>query len=198
MKSFRVSELTFNNREVIDFHKNKILLISIYFIGIILIAPFYLLFFCVYNILFDNIINDSLYFIRACIDSSGFQKILFVALLMLVTIIHEFVHGIFFYLFTGEKPLIGFKSIYLFAGSPNWYIKKKYYIVIALSPIILITIFGIATLSIIPTSISYLVVISITINAAGSVGDIWISIKLLNKPPESYIIDNGIALSINY
>jgi hypothetical protein len=120
-------------------------------------------------------------------------SIAFILALLLVMVIHELIHGFFFYLFTGAKPVIGFKSVYAYAGAPDWYIKKKYFIVITLSPLVLISSAGFLLLYLLNPPYSSIVFLVMTANAAGCAGDIWMSILLSRKPTETYINDTGVS-----
>lgn len=198
MKSIKLTEVSFENKEIVDFQKNKKLLIVINLLSLVLFAIFYFLFHLIYSVLFNNKINDPLYFFRSFKNSSDIYSIVFILLLLLILLLHELIHGLFFYLYTGEKPVIGLKSIYAYAGAPNWYIRKDNFNVVSLSPLIIITIIGFVLMWIMPASYSPILFLCITANAAGSIGDIWISIKLINKPSETYINDTGLFSSINY
>lgn len=44
---------------------------------------------------------------------------------ILVLILHELVHALFFSIVTGENPKLGLKGFYFYASAPDWYIPKK-------------------------------------------------------------------------
>ena len=198
MKSIRLNEGKFDNIEIVDFQKDKRLLIIVNLLSLVLFIVFYLLFFSIYFLIFNLKYFNLLYFYEAFKNSSYIYAVVLILLLIVVLIIHELIHGVFFYIYTGEKPTIGFKGIYGYAGAPGWYIKKDQFYIISLSPLILITILGFVFMQIIPENYRTVLFLVITVNAAGSIGDIWVSMKLLKKPKETYVNDTGLLVTIKY
>ena len=198
MKAVNKADANFNNRIVLDFHKNIKLLIVVNFLCVISVLFFYTLFYYLLKLLGLNSSTDILFYIQAFDNLPSLNKYIFYVLILITAIIHELIHGLFFYIFTGDRPKIGFKSIYAYAGAPDWYIHKNKFFIISLSPLVIITILAIIILSVIPDSYFSIVFLLFTLNAGGSLGDIWVCIKLLNKPKDTYINDKGIVLSINY
>jgi hypothetical protein len=113
-------------------------------------------------------------------------------------VFHEMIHGLFFYLATRSMPVFGFKKMMAYAGAPDWYIRKDYYVVIALAPFVLITIICLAILALIPDKFSSIVFLTMVVHAAGCIGDFWYTALLLNKPKETYITDSGVVSVISY
>jgi len=198
MKAIRKSEASFSHSIDVDFQKNKKLMITINALSFVLFVVFYIIF---YNLLFlAGVFNSpDIYFIFKSfrtLQISG--SIIFLAGLLGILLIHELIHGFFFYWFTGEKPVIGFKSIYAYAGSPGWFIKKNYFQIVTLSPLIIMTLTGFILLSYIPFPYSSMLFLLVTANAAGSIGDIWMSLLLLRQPEGTYVNDSGISATICY
>ena len=198
MKVINKAEANFNNKIILDFHKNIKLLIVVNFLCVISLLFFYTLFYYLLKLLGLNSSTDILFYIQAFDNLPSLNKYIFFVLILITATIHELIHGLFFYLFTGDRPKIGIKSIYAYAGAPEWYIHKNRFFIISLSPLVIITILAIIILSVIPDSYFSIVFLLFTLNAGGSFGDIWVCIKLLNKPKDTYINDSGIVLSINY
>ena len=198
MKVINKAEANFNNKIILDFHKNIKLLIVVNFLCVISLLFFYTLFYYLLKLLGLNSSTDILFYIQAFDNLPSLNKYIFFVLILITATIHELIHGLFFYLFTGDRPKIGIKSIYAYAGAPEWYINKNRFFIISLSPLVIITILAIIILSVIPDSYFSIVFLLFTLNAGGSFGDIWVCIKLLNKPKDTYINDSGIVLSINY
>ena len=122
---------------------------------------------------------------------------LFIILFSLAYIVlHEFVHGIFIRIFSGKWGNFGFKGTYAYAGS-DCYFNKKSYLIIALAPIV---IWGIvlAVLNIfMPMSYLWFVFYFVqTMNISGSVGDIYVTAKLLKESPDILIKDTGVDMTI--
>lgn len=113
---------------------------------------------------------------------------------LLITIIfvlalHEGIHAFFFWIFSGQKPMIGFKGAYAYAAMPGWYFPRNQYLVIGIAPLILITLIGILLLVVLPISILNLVLIALILNTSGAVGDLFVVIWLLTKPVETLALD---------
>jgi hypothetical protein len=198
MRAIRISEVTFENRYEVNFQKNKLLLILINAASFILFILFYLLFY--YSAYYFGIIKseDIFYFFRTIGYLPLTGSLLFIFSLVFMLFFHEVIHGIFFYIFTGTRPVIGFKSVYAYAGAPDWYIRKNYFLIITLSPVVIITLAGFVLMLFLKPPLLSLVFLLVTANAAGSAGDIWMSILLMKKPSESYVNDSGIASVICY
>jgi hypothetical protein len=76
-----------------------------------------------------------------------------IILVILITLIlHELVHGLFFWLFTGERPQFGIGPGYAYAAAPDWYFPKGKYLVIGLSPLVVLTVLGLAVILFVPTA----------------------------------------------
>lgn len=121
-----------------------------------------------------------------------------VALLLVVTVtivgvlvIHELVHGLFFWLFTRSRPRLGFKGAYAYAAAPGWYISRPQMLVVGLTPLILISLLGLPLLALVPYPASLFLVLALTMNAAGAIGDLYIAVRLLFTPRDVLIRDEG-------
>lgn len=137
----------------------------------------------------DIILSDNTY------GSSLFT--LFLLLFSLAYIVlHELVHGIFIRIFSGKWGNFGFKGAYAFAGS-ECYFNKASYLIIALAPIV---IWGIvlALLNIfMPMNYLWLALYFVqTMNISGSVGDIYVTARLLKESPDILIKDTGVDMTI--
>ena len=133
-------------------------------------------------------------------SDNNYSSFLFTLFLLLFSfayiVLHELVHGIFIRIFSGKWGNFGFKGAYAFAGS-ECYFNKASYLVIALSPIV---IWGIvlAVLNILmPINYLWFVFYFVqTMNISGSVGDIYVTAKLLRQSPDILIRDTGVAMTI--
>jgi len=114
-------------------------------------------------------------------------KLLFTIIIVLAA--HEGIHALFFWIFSGQKPLVGFKGAYAYAAMPGWYFPRRQYLIIGIAPLILITLVGIPLLAVIPASILNLVLVALVINTSGAVGDLVVVIWLLTKPRDTIVLD---------
>ncbi len=123
-----------------------------------------------------------------------FDMVLFSILISIAIVIymvlHEVVHGIFIYLTSGEKPSLGIKLPYAFAGS-SMYFDKRSYIVIALAPIVLFGIMLCWFNIIVPTEWFWFVYILQMINLSGSMGDVYVFGIVLRLPSDTLAYDTG-------
>lgn len=104
---------------------------------------------------------------------------------------HEALHGIFFWLFTRARPKFGFRGAYAFAAAPNWYLPRDPYFITSLAPLVGITLVGILLLAFAPAGWIPWVLLIVTFNAAGAVGDLWVAWWLLRCPADALGNDQG-------
>ena len=106
-------------------------------------------------------------------------------------VLHEIVHGIFMYLFSGVKPRFGLTVLYAYAGSEVYFCKVPY-IVIALAPVV---IWGILLFILCVTTYgtrwfwpTYFVEVY---NVCGAVGDYYVTWKFLKMKKKILVRDTG-------
>lgn len=120
----------------------------------------------------------------------------FVVAFSAVILLHELVHGAFFWLFTRETPRFGLRSGYAFAAAPGWFIPRNQYLAIGLAPLVLLSLAGVVLLAFAPLSWLPGVLIALATNASGAIGDILIVTWLLRLPSSTLVQDFGDAVSI--
>jgi hypothetical protein len=121
---------------------------------------------------------------------------IFVIVSVLVIVIHELVHGFFFWIYLRERPTIGFRGAYAFAAAPSWYIPRSQFMVIGLAPLVVISAVGLLMLNVIPDGLLSVSLFGLTFNAAGAVGDLFVVGWLLTKPGSVLVNDKGDRFSI--
>jgi len=104
------------------------------------------------------------------------------AAIFAVLVLHEMIHGLFFWLFSRQRPIFGFKGFYAFASMPGWYFPKNQYLVIGSAPLILISLLGIMFVRIVPFNSLWIIFLSLVVNASGSIGDLVVVTRLMFKP----------------
>ena len=121
--------------------------------------------------------------------------IVFVVSLILYIPLHELVHGIVLRCFTDEKLSFGWKLVYAYCGSKEAVIKRGEYYLVALAPLVVFSFLFIALMALNPT-LSYVWYLLEIMNVSGSIGDIYVSIKLMRiKNKDIVITDSGTAMS---
>jgi hypothetical protein len=110
--------------------------------------------------------------------------------------LHEAVHGLFFLIITRERPTFGFRGAFAYAAATGWYIERNPYLIIGLSPWIIISLVGLAAVIFVPNSVLLPLLFGMTINASGAIGDLFIVAWLLKRSAEALINDRGDAIAV--
>jgi hypothetical protein len=132
---------------------------------------------------------------------NGFQFSVLDALLLIfasvfVLVLHEAVHGIGFWLVTGERPEFGLSLAYAYAAAPDWLIPKRPYLPIALGPFVVITLLGFVLLAFLPANTFFAILVAMVINAGGAVGDLYVAFWLAKQPENCLVSDTGAAITL--
>ena len=130
------------------------------------------------------------------LESIVITLLVLLALTFVMVFLHEGIHGLFFWIFTGEKPRFGFKIVYAFAGAPGWYIKKLPYLVIGIAPLVIITLVGFLLLLVVPVPWVLPILFFITLNASGAAGDIYTVFWLLGANKSILVHDTGDTVTV--
>lgn len=109
--------------------------------------------------------------------------------------LHEGIHGLFFWTSTRSIPMFGFSLLYAFAAAPNWFIPRNQYLWIGLSPLVIISGGLFLGLWFAPPQWLGLMVFICAINAGGSVGDMYVVLRLLQHNADTLINDRGNAMT---
>ena len=115
---------------------------------------------------------------------------------LLVPVLHEAAHGLFFWLFTRERPRFAYKVVYAYAAAPDWYLPRGPYLLIGLAPLVLLSLLGVALLPALPLLLLPGLIACLVLNAAGAVGDIALVCWLLFQPASLLARDAGDAVTI--
>jgi len=124
------------------------------------------------------------------------QVVLILLSIAFFIVIHELIHGLFFWRLIRERPLFGLRGLYAFAAAPGWYIPRNPYLWIGLSPLVLISLFGLLLVPLIPSPVLFAYLFGLTYNAAGAAGDIYFVAWLLFQGPDVYIHDAGDVVQV--
>ena len=122
--------------------------------------------------------------------------VLLLALFAVQVVLHELIHGLFFELFTGSRPRYALKLMYAYAAAPDWYLPRCQYLVTALAPLVLMTLGGLGLLPVFPARLIPALLLVMTANAAGAVGDMVVVGWLLRQPPTALVRDTGDAITV--
>jgi len=116
------------------------------------------------------------------------------ALMALHIVVHEAVHGLFFWIYTGNRPRFAFKGAYAYAAMPGWYIPRGAFFITTLAPFVVISLIGLLMMRLTPWLLPIWFVI--TLNASGSAGDLLVAAWLLLQPPGCLAEDRGDAVTL--
>jgi hypothetical protein len=109
----------------------------------------------------------------------------------IMLVFHELIHGMFFWLFTQERPKFALKSGYAFAAAPDWYLPRSEYVLVGISPLVVISILSIVFAAFLPSHLSSYLLFVATFNAAGALGDMIVVAWVLRQPDTTFIMDHG-------
>ena len=118
--------------------------------------------------------------------------------ILLTLVLHELTHGLVMQIF-GAKPKYGiiWKGLMFYAASPEYAYHRNNFVVIALAPLIFISILVVLGMWLLQGTL-WVALLGICgiINACGAVGDMWITIIVLRYANTAYVIDerDGIRL----
>lgn len=106
-------------------------------------------------------------------------------------IVHEFIHALCLWIFTGERPIIVAGGGGLCVRLPSWYLSRNAFLVTNLAPVCLISLAGLLLLPVVPQSSISLLVFCAAMNVAGSTADLVSSVYILLHPRSVYLDTDG-------
>jgi len=109
--------------------------------------------------------------------------------------LHEWVHGLVIRRF-GHQPRYGVKWLVLFATSDGALFRRNEFIQVALAPLVLITVAGGIVMPFLPMGFAYWLGLGIVVNAAGAIGDLWMTAVVLRFEPSALIRDEEDSMRI--
>lgn len=116
-------------------------------------------------------------------------------LVLLVLPLHELMHGLAIQHY-GHRPRYGFKLMVLFATSDGAYFRRGEFIRVALAPLVLISAAGLVVMVFLPKELGYWVALAATLNAAGAIGDLWMTAVALRFDRSALIRDEEDSMRI--
>lgn len=120
--------------------------------------------------------------------------VLLISLILYIPL-HEIVHGIVLKKYTDEKLSFGWKLVYAYCGSKEAVVDRKEYYAVALAPLLVFSVVFISLMVLNP-SLSFVWYVMELMNVSGSVGDIYVSIKLRKEKSRDILItDSGTDMS---
>jgi hypothetical protein len=120
-----------------------------------------------------------------------------VVALVLVMLIHELVHGMFYWRFAGRRPTLGIKGLGVYVAAPSEvYFPRNQYLVVGIAPLVLLTLAGLLLVIIVPVAVVRILILFVALNAAGAAGDLLMVARLLSYSPDTLMQDSGSAVIV--
>ena len=130
----------------------------------------------------------------------GWLRVLLAAGLIVVGMVvyvfaHEWVHGVFIRIFTGEPAKFGFKagSGMVYASS-SWFFSRPAYITIALAPVVVWGVVLGVLMGDVPAEYFWCLYVIQIFNISGAVGDLYVTWLVMRMPKGVLIYDEGVSM----
>ena len=123
------------------------------------------------------------------------QLLALIVFVSLNLIVHELIHGFFFWYFTRSRPVYALHLAYAYAAAPGWFIPIRQYWIIGLAPLVLIDAASLLLIMIAPINWLLTLAFLAAFNTGGAVGDLWIIFRLLRRSPKCLVKDVGDSVS---
>jgi hypothetical protein len=135
-------------------------------------------------------------YISSVIDFSIWQALSLLPVMVFAILLHEMVHGFFFWLLARQMPKFGFSLFYAYAALPGWYFDKSIYWLVGLSPLIVLSLVGTFFLLVVPEGWLIFLLFGLFTNASGAIGDVYIVTRLAFEPRNTLIEDTGTGFRV--
>ncbi|MDR0532304.1 MAG: DUF3267 domain-containing protein [Oscillospiraceae bacterium] len=116
--------------------------------------------------------------------------------LIALTILHELIHAFAMRLVAKAKPGFGFTGLVAYCNCETKYICKRHYYVIALAPLVSITILLGVACFLLPPAWFWFSYGALAAHAASAMGDVWICTLFARLPPDILMIDRGAKMDV--
>jgi len=117
--------------------------------------------------------------------------LLLIVSMNLMIFLHAGFRGLMFLIVTRQRPKLGFRGFYAYTSAPEWYIPRPAFLLISLTPVVLVTILGVAAVPIVPLNLIPGVLLLVSLSFAGALNDFVTAVWLLRRPKGILIQDYG-------
>ncbi len=111
-------------------------------------------------------------------------------------LLHELIHGVFFWWYTRSRPRFAIRLTYAYAAAPDWFLPRNEYLVTSLAPFVVMSVAGVLLFAAAPAVWLLPTWFAITLNAGGSIGDLLVAVWLLRQPVTCLAQDRGDAVTL--
>ncbi len=120
-----------------------------------------------------------------------------VVALGLVVPLHELVHGLFYWHFSGRRPSLGIAWVGVYVAAPSGvYFPRNQFLIVGIAPLVLLTSLALLLLPIVPVFLVSILVLFVAFNAAGAAGDVLMVARLVSFSPETLTQDIGTSVVV--
>ncbi len=125
------------------------------------------------------------------------QVALTIGVVILTFTVHELIHGLAIWRM-GHKPRFGVRLDLgvAYATTDNALFPRNQFIVIALAPLIGMTLVGMGLMFVVSDALAYYIGLMIVINASGAIGDMWMSWMVWRYPAYALVRDEADSIRI--
>lgn len=123
------------------------------------------------------------------------RLLVLIAALLAYLVLHELVHGVLIWFFSGRMAHFGFSGLYAYAGSEA-YFKKGSYLTIALAPIVVWGLVLLLLIFLVPPDWFWVVYLIQAFNVSGAAGDLYVTVLFARLPKHILVQDTGTAMTV--
>ena len=117
--------------------------------------------------------------------------LMLLGLTVMTLILHELIHGFFFWMFSRSRPVFGIRPLYAYAGAPTWFFPRREFAITTLAPLVIIGVVGLFLMLLVPLWWLLMIAFLVALNTGGAIGDIFVFLRLLKSSPSSFANDTG-------
>lgn len=92
---------------------------------------------------------------------------------VLTITLHEVAHGLLLWMFTGARPVFGYKGWYAYADAPGWFLKRWPMAAVLVAPLLVLPAIGLPLIAYAPAEVSIFVLFGLIINGVAAVADVY-------------------------
>jgi len=116
--------------------------------------------------------------------------------MVLVLLVHELVHGLFFKLLSPDgRVKFGVNAMFAYAGNPDVYYTKGAFLIIGLAPAVLLNLLLAAALFFVEGTAFYVVFMLLAVHFSGCAGDFTATGMLMKLPGDALAMDTGLVMT---
>jgi hypothetical protein len=109
----------------------------------------------------------------------------------LMVVLNEGLRGVLFWIFIRQKPQLSFRGFYTYAVATDWYLPRNLYLQTRLTPVLTVTLLGLAAVPIVSLNLVPGVLLLISLNIAGALNELVTAFWLLRRPQDVLVLDQG-------